>query len=140
MANLLYPTYKALLLNAGINLATSTIKVQLVDTGAYTYSAAHDFLDDVPSGARIGTPVALASKTTAGGVFDAADVTFAAVPAGSSTASAAEALIIYNDSPSTEATKNLIAYIDAATGLPVTPNGGDITVTWDNGASKIFAL
>lgn len=34
----------------------------------------------------------------------------------------------------------LIAFIDTATGLPVTPNGGDITVAWDSGANKIFKL
>jgi hypothetical protein len=26
------------------------------------------------------------------------------------------------------------------TGLPVTPNGGDINLVFDNGANKIFAL
>jgi hypothetical protein len=31
-------------------------------------------------------------------------------------------------------------YIDAATGLPLTPNGGDVTIQWDNGANKIFKL
>jgi len=34
----------------------------------------------------------------------------------------------------------LIAYIDTATGLAVTPNGGDITIAWDSGANKIFKL
>jgi len=34
----------------------------------------------------------------------------------------------------------LIAFIDTATNLPVTPNGGDIIVAWDNGANKIFKL
>ena len=34
----------------------------------------------------------------------------------------------------------LIAHLDTGTGFPVTPNGSDITVTWDAGASKIFAL
>ncbi len=36
--------------------------------------------------------------------------------------------------------QRLIAYIDTATGMPVTPNGGDITIAWDNGANKIFKL
>ena len=40
----------------------------------------------------------------------------------------------------TEATSPLIAYIDTATGLPITPNGGDIIVTWDNGTNKIFRV
>jgi len=34
----------------------------------------------------------------------------------------------------------LLAFLDSVTGLPVTPNGGDITVAWDNGANKIFKL
>jgi len=33
-----------------------------------------------------------------------------------------------------------IARIDTATGLPCTPNGGDITIAWDAGANKIFKL
>ena len=47
--------------------------------------------------------------------------------------------MIYRDT-GTEATSPLIAYIDTATGLPITPNGGDIIVVWDDGANKIFRL
>ena len=36
--------------------------------------------------------------------------------------------------------KDLVAYIDGATGLPVTPNTGDIGIAWDSGANKIFKL
>jgi hypothetical protein len=143
MANALYPTYKALLLNPGtlgstsgtaVDLADDTIKVALVDTGTYTYSAAHDFYDDVSAGV-IGTPQTLGSKTTTSGVFDAADVTFTSV-----SGSTVEAIVIYKDT-GTASTSCLIAYIDTGvTGLPVTPNGGNITITWDSGASKIFAL
>ena len=50
-----------------------------------------------------------------------------------------EAIVIYVDT-GTEATSPLIAYIDTATGLPITPNGGDIIVTWDNGVNKIFKV
>lgn len=131
MANALYPIGKKAILDADIDLLSDTIKVALVDTGTYTYSAAHDFYNDV-SGV-VGTPGTLASKTTTGGVFDAADLTFTAV-----SGSSVEALIIYKDTGNT-ATSNLIAYIDtAASGLPVTPNGGDITITWN--ASGIFAI
>lgn len=131
MANALYPIGKKAILDADIDLLSDTIKVALVDTGTYTYSAAHDFYNDV-SGV-VGTPGTLASKTTTGGVFDAADLTFTAV-----SGSSVEALIIYKDTGNA-ATSNLIAYIDtAASGLPVTPNGGDITITWN--ASGIFAI
>ncbi len=130
MANVLYPIGKKAFLDGGINLGSDTIKVALVDTGTYTYSAAHDFYNDV-SGV-VGTPVTLGSKTTTGGVFDAADAVFSAL-----SGSSAEAIIIYKDTGNT-ATSPLIAYIDSGTGLPVTPTGTDVTITWN--ASGIFAI
>ncbi len=133
MANALYPSFKKLLLDGDIDLLTDTIRVALIDTGVYTYSSAHDFYDDAVAG-LVGAAVTLTSKTTTGGVFDAADAVVSAV-----TGNTAEAVIIYK-STGTNSTSPLIAYIDTATGLPVTPNGGDITITWDNGANKIFAL
>jgi hypothetical protein len=42
--------------------------------------------------------------------------------------------------PATEATKDLIAYINSGTGLPLTPGGGDVTIQWDAGASRIFKI
>lgn len=135
MANLLYPLAKQVLLTASINLSSDTIKVALVR--GYTYSSAHQYLSDITTGGGtvVGTAQTLGSKTVALGVFDAADPTFTAVTAGS----AIQSLVIYKDT-GTASTSNLIALIDTATGLPVTPNGGDITVAFDNGASKIFAL
>ena len=133
MANALYPIWKQNLLDfvANNDLSAGTVKVALVDTGTYTYSAAHDFYNDV-SGV-VGTPQTIGSKTFTNGVFDGADVTFTAV-----TGATCEALVIYIDTGSS-ATSPVVAYIDSSvTGLPVTPNGGDITITWN--ASGIFAL
>lgn len=45
--------------------------------------------------------------------------------------------MIYRDTGD-PATSDLIAYIDAATGLPFTPDGGNQNVTWPAGG--IFAL
>lgn len=137
MANRLYPKYKEALLGAGVNLATGTIKAQLVDTGAYTYADTDQFLSAIPAAARIGAAVTLASKTVVGGVFDADDIAFTSVPAGSGTANAAEAIVIYRDT-GTAGTSELIAIIDTATGLPITPNGGNVSVTW--AAGGIFSL
>ncbi|TXH58748.1 MAG: hypothetical protein E6Q97_01370 [Desulfurellales bacterium] len=135
MASVVYKSAKQKFLSGTLDLTSLTLKAVLIDTADYTFSAAHDFLDDVPSGARVGTPQTLASKTVTDGVFDAADITFTSV-----TGDQCEAIIIYEDSGS-EATSDLICYIDtAASGLPVTPNGGNINVAWDNGANKIFAL
>lgn len=134
MANALYPKFKEIIIGAGgVNLDSDTIKVALIDTGTYTYSAAHDFYNDL-SGV-VGTPGAIGNTTITNGIFDGDDVTFTSV-----TGASVEALVIYKDTGNT-ATSNLIAYIDTGvTGLPVTPNGGNITITWDNGANKIFAL
>ena len=56
MANALYPKYKEALLSASTNvsLVTGTVKAVLIDLADYTYSAAHDFLDDIPAAAREG--------------------------------------------------------------------------------------
>ena len=136
MANALYDKGREKFLTGAISWSADTIKAVLVDAADYTVNlSTHEFLSDVPSGARVATLASgLASKTTTAGVADAADITFTSV-----TGDPSEALVLYKDTGSA-ATSPLIAYIDTATGLPVTPNGGDISVTWDNGSNKIFKL
>ena len=133
MANAIYPIYKQAILDAlsDSDLNDGTVKVALIDTGTYTYSAAHDFYNDL-SGV-VGTPQTIANTTVTTGLFDGDNVTFTAVSGAS-----VEALVIYIDTGNV-ATSRLVAYIDTGvTGLPVTPNGGDITITWN--ASGIFQL
>ena len=135
MANALYDLRRQAFLEGGIAWLTDNIKLVLVDAGDYTVNLVTDeFLDDVPSAARVATSGNFATKTSTIGVADAADVTLTAVSGDQS-----EALVIYRDSGS-PATSELLAYIDTATGLPVTPSGGDITIQWDSGANKIFKL
>ena len=136
--NVIYPLYKEALItgSSNISLSTGDVKIALVDTGHYTYSAAHNFLDDVTADAAaiVATTANLGTKTVTNGVFDAADTSFATV-----TGASCEALIVYIDT-ATPSTSRLVCYIDTATGLPVTPNGNNINLTFDSGASKIFAL
>jgi hypothetical protein len=107
------------------------VKVALVDTGTYTYSAAHQFYSDL-SGV-VGTPQTIANTTVTNGTFDGDNVTFTAV-----TGNTVEALIIFIDTGNT-ATSRLVAYIDTSvTGLPVTPNSGDISIAWH--ATGIFTI
>ena len=135
MANALYDKGREGFLDGTIDWDTDNIKVVLVDNADYTVNlATDDFLDDVAVGGRVATSGNLTSKTVAAGVADAADVTFTAV-----SGDQCESIVIYYDTGSA-ATSRLIAYIDTATNLPVTPNGGDITIAWDNGANKIFKL
>lgn len=133
MANAIYPKYKEAILDSASNsdLNDGTVKVALVDTGTYGYSSAHEFYSDL-SGV-VGTDQTIGTTTVTDGLFDGDNVTFTAV-----TGATVEALVIYIDT-GVAATSRLVAYIDTSvTGLPVTPNGGDITITWN--ASGIFQL
>jgi hypothetical protein len=135
MANALYPKAKEDFLAGNLNLTSNTITLALIDTDVYTFSSAHEDRADVPNAAVI-TEATLASKTITSGVFDADDATFTSVSGVN-----CEALIIYHtDVQGGNTTSRLIAYIDTATGLPILPNGGDITVRFSSGVSKIFAL
>lgn len=109
------------------------VRAMLVKS-TYTYSAAHDFLDDIGANDN-GRTVALASKTYTSGVFDAADTSLTATAA-----TACNALVLFQHT-GVDATARVIAYIDTATGLPMTPAAGQtVNIAWDNGANKIGKL
>lgn len=138
MANALYPKWKEALISGAANASlngsgTTGVYVALVDTGTYTYSAAHEFYSQL-SGV-VGTDQEIgATKTFTNGVFDGADISHPSV-----TGATAEAYVIYVKNAGANSTWRLVAYIDTGvTGLPVTPNGGAINTTWN--ASGIFAL
>ena len=135
MPNAIYPLFKQTMMTGGANVAldSGTIRVTLVDAADYTYSAAHDFIDDVPVGARVATVALTAPTVSTSGTFDAADAMFTSV-----TGDPSEALIIWKDTGN-EATSRLVAYLDTGiTGLPLSPSGGSIAITWD--AAGIFSL
>lgn len=139
MANGLFNSYRNQVLGVGTftDLDAVTVKAMFIDNADDTAATAtDDFIDDILSAARvpaIASCPALASKTlgvVAVGVFDAADTVFTAL-----SGDASEQLILFEDS-GTEATSDLLAMWDTATGLPLTPNGGDVTVQWN--ASGIY--
>ena len=141
MSNALYDPGREGFLDGTINSGMK-IRAYLVDTGAYTFSAAHKFLSSVASGARIAGPSPIfTTKTATNGVFDADDVTITAV-----TGVSIEAVVIVMAAATdgagdlADTAQRLIAFIDTATGLPFTPNGGDVIRSWDNGALRIFKL
>jgi len=201
--NTLYTKAREAFANAAINWPSDTIKAALVSS-AYSPNVSTDQYWSSVVANVIGTPQALTSKTNTGGVLDAADPTFTAVP------SIATYVVLYKDT-GTNSTSPLIGIIDgkvsvtaaalantsattiaidpltaalavgstvlfgsvtatltvaaavgdrtltvsalsgsvpqgtvgtssAQGGLPTTTTGADITVTWDNGANKIFKL
>lgn len=138
MANALYDKYRQTQLEGGaasVAWLTDTIKPVLVDSAAYTPNlATHQFLSDIPVGARVATGNALTGKTSTSGVADANDAVFAAA-----TGAQSEYVVLFKDT-GVATTSNLICFLDTLTGLPVTPNGGDITVIFANDANKIFKI
>ena len=141
MANALYANYKNHLgggsgaVHARPDLDTDTINGVLIDTGTYSVNlATHQ--DHADLSGIVGTATALSGKTfgsVAAGAWDATDLTFSTVSGAS-----VEAYVFYLDSGSS-ATSTLICYFDTASaGLPVTPNGGDITIAFNG--SGIFGF
>lgn len=135
----LFPLGREGFLAGEIDANTAVIKMNLIR--GYTYDAADKFTADLAS-MDTASEVTLAGISITQGVFDATDTAFVAVPTGA----ACTALIIYQASAVTgggdvaRTAQRLIAYIDNATGLPVTPNGDDVNIVFDNGTNKIFKL
>lgn len=139
MTNTLFLEGRAGFLQGDIDWDADTIRIMLIDRDEYTFSGAHTFVTSIDTDAKIKiyeVAGGLGTKTTASGIADANDCTLSAVSANTSVVGA---IIIYQDtgSPSTD---RLIAWIDTATGIPASPNGGDITVQWSSGTSRIFML
>lgn len=135
MANALYNTFKEGLLDKLFDLNTDVIKATLIDGADYTFSAAHDEYSggatDVAAGAKVAESGALGSPTITNGVFDTADFSFTSV-----TGDQSENIILWDDTLTND---RLVAFYDTGmTGMPVTPNGGNINVTVNG--SGWFAL
>lgn len=146
MASAFYDKGREGFAGALIDWDTDVIKAVLVRTvagggsgGNSVYSAnmaTDQFLSIIPNNVycRVSTTT-LSSPTLVDGVLDAADGVWSSVAAGD----AIQNIVIYKDT-GVEGTSRLICRIDTATGLPVTPNGANITAQWDNGANKIAKL
>lgn len=139
MANAIYPEYKEFLLSGAASVSLNIDNtdsgpfVALINTASYTYSSTHDYVNDLGASSE-GTAQRISTPTVANGTFDGDNVTFTAVSGAS-----IEALVIWRKGNADTASSKLVCYIDSnVTGLPVTPNGGDITITWN--ASGIFTL
>lgn len=117
----------------------------LIDADEYTFNETHTSMDDVSGSAIVAKKIMTSRGSLADGTATADNTVFEAVSAGP----AAEAVLIYrsNDATGTDFEHEvdtacvLVAYLDTGiSGLPVTPNGGDITVLWNGGNGWIFRL
>lgn len=142
MANTLFSPAREGFLAGEIDWNTAVIKVALVR--GYTFDATDRFVSDVTTGGGTlhATSAALANKSVTDGVADADDVTFT-TPASNATD---HSVLIFQSSAVgggadvAAGSQRVIAWIDTATGLPIRPNGANITLAWDAGANRIFRL
>lgn len=139
MADAFYEVFRNAILGNVVHslpdLNTDDVRIVLYDEGADALNLADQDLADIVAGARIAVSAAIGSPTVgtvAVGTFDHADVTFTAV-----TGASVESMTYYKHT-GTDSTSPLIVNIDSATGLPVTPNGGDIT--WAPHATGVFQI
>lgn len=133
MANALYDSSRQKFLEGSIAWLTDTIKVALVKTAYAVNLATDQFVTDLGANILVRSS-ALTTKTSTAGVADADDVLYAAL-----SGAQVSYIVVYKDTGA-DATSPLIAYYDTATGMPFTPSGGDVTVQWSAGASKMFKL
>jgi hypothetical protein len=142
MASALFDPGREGFLDGTIDWDTAVFKVALLRS--YSFVASHKFVSDVTgaSGVLHATSAALSGISKTNGIADAADFTFTTPAANASN----HVLLLFQASAVgggadvAASAQRLVAYIDTGTGLPVVPNGADITVAWDNGANKIFKL
>jgi hypothetical protein len=135
VANALYDTFKNGLGLKVFDMDVDIFKATLIDSADYTFSAAHDFYGgaspDVAAAAKVAASGDITGTWSATGVFDSADFSWATV-----TGDVSEAIILWDDTITDD---RLVAFYDTGiTGMPVTPNGGNINVTVH--ASGWFAL
>ena len=104
-------------------------------TSSYTPNYTTDqFLSAISGGYIVAQSGNFSSATATLGTANAANETVSSVTG----AQFAYVTIYYSTGSSS--TSGLILNIDTATGLPCTPNGGNIVVQWDTGTNKIFTL
>ncbi|MCB8748361.1 hypothetical protein LHU53_15780 [Rhodoferax sp. U2-2l] len=138
MANALYPKFKqeALKANAASSLngaGATGVYAALIDTDVASYNAGHQFFNSIAAG-QVGTEQEIGSKTFVDGLFDGADLSFPAV-----TGNNVEAIVLFVKTAGANTTWPLVGWFDTGVGgLPVLPNGGAISITWN--ALGIFQL
>jgi hypothetical protein len=112
--------------HSAVDFDTDNIDASLLDqTDAGTITAANVDYDEVDTATVVATTDLTVSAITDGVVTLSGAATFSTV-----TGDAADYLTVFKNSGTPATSPLIITWDSASTGLPVTPNGGDITATW----------
>lgn len=120
--------------HSAVDLDTDNIDASLLDeTDSGTITASFVDYDEVNAADVVATGDVGVSGIADGVVSLTGAVTFSSV-----TGDAADFLAVWKNSGSPATSPLIITWDSASTGLPVTPNGGDITATW--GSNTLVTL
>lgn len=130
--NRIYPKYKNALMLAKANttLLDNTVRVALVDNAIYAYDSSHEFKESLV-GAIVSESEPVLNKTITGSTFSGDQTVFPNV-----VGDTVEAAVVFIEGDSAGSSR-LVAYYDSSSGLPLTPNGGDLSINWNNGIFKL---
>ena len=152
MSNQLYPIARYMAADAGHNWESAIINVCLVDEGYSIVPGSHQDFADLGGSTNHGTEGAagavLSDKViTIDGACQATDARWTSVSDQSGTIKIKGLAAYFFDraydfpqSGGTTYPQPLLFWIDTATGLTLTPNGGDVIAKWDTGINKIYML
>lgn len=110
----------------------NTIKLIFLAAGYTPNFSTHEFVSDLTN--IVARSAALGTKANLLGVLNAAAAIASAVSGSNITQ------IVAVKDTGVDATSLLLLYWDTATGFPIIPNGGDITVNFDTGANKVAVI
>jgi hypothetical protein len=117
-----------------VDFDTDNIDASLLDeTDSGTITAANVDYDEVDAADVVATDDVSVSGISGGVVSLTGAVTFSSV-----TGDAADYLTVFKNSGTPATSPLIITWDSASTGLPVIPNGGDITATW--GSNTLVTL
>lgn len=117
-----------------VDLDTDNIDVSLLDqTDSGTITSASVDYDEVDGATVVATTDVTVSSIALGVVTLSGAITFSSV-----SGDAADYLTVWKNSASASTSPLIITWDSATTGIPVTPNGGDIIATW--GSNTLVTL
>ena len=118
-----------------INWDTDDIRCAML-LSSYSFSAAHDFFDDVTADEAVNGISAALDITVASGVIDIVDFTMTP-----DTAQTVSSLMFYQHT-GTDSTGALLFFVDSekASNLPLTTTGAGVSIVIDNGTFKFLSL
>jgi len=136
MANALYDIFKVQMIQGNFgswDINVTVVKAAIYDAADYTFSASHSqyTVEVQAAGGEVAVSAALTDTHISTGAYDASDFTWTAV-----SGDVSEQLIFFSDIGAFDTP--MIFYDTGITGMPLTPNGGNVNCTIH--ASGLFAL